>query len=156
MSRFPTSFGRNQFSPTPCFAYDAESTFSSLPRNVHPIPVVASLPSASLCTTFAWRLPPERLPPERRLPLMPSDSPVACIAREEAEWLELDGHGEESRELFHHDTRVERLDGGATWLDDRSGASVERKRRARFGRSASSSSSSSMKTPLSRGELSSI
>jgi hypothetical protein len=110
---------------TPCFAYGVESAFSSLPRNVHPIPVAASLPSASLCT------PSERLPPERRLPLMPSDSPIARIAREEAEGLELDGHGEEAREPIHRDTRVERLDGGATGLDGGSGASVERKRRAR-------------------------
>jgi hypothetical protein len=69
--------------------------------------------------------------PERRLPPTPSDSPIARIAREEAEGLELDGHGEEVRELVHHDTWVERLDGGATGLDDGSGASVERKRRAR-------------------------
>jgi hypothetical protein len=123
MSRFLTRFGRNRFSPTPCFAYDAES---ALPRNVHPIPITASLPSASLCT------PSMRcLPPERRLPLTPSDSPVARIAREEAEGLELDGHGEEAMEPVHRDTRVERLDGGATGLYGGSGASVERKRRAR-------------------------
>jgi hypothetical protein len=50
---------------------------------------------------------------------------------QEAEGLELDGHGEEAREPVHRDTRVERLDGGATRLDGGSGASVEKKRRAR-------------------------
>jgi hypothetical protein len=124
------SFRRNRFSLTPCFAYDAESAFSSLPRNVHPIPVTASLPSTSLHTPSMLCLPLERLPLERRLPLMPSDSPIARIAQEKAEGLELDGDGEEAREPVNHDTWVERLDGGAIGLDGRSGALVERKQRA--------------------------
>jgi hypothetical protein len=129
--RFLTCFGWNRFSLTPCFAYGAESTFSLLPRNVHPIPVVASLPNASLRTPSVRRLPPERLPPERRLPLTPSDSSIARITREEAEGLELDGHGEEAREPVHRDTPGGEAPRGATGLDSGSGASVKRKRKAR-------------------------
>jgi hypothetical protein len=123
MSRFLTRFGRNRFSPTPCFAYDAESAFSSLPRNVHSISR-RCLPPQRLSPHSLHATPPSRATASR------APSPTyalrfsACIAQEEVDGLELDGHGEEAREPVHRDTWVDRLDGG-------SDASVERKRRAR-------------------------